>query len=86
VADELEAIDDVIPGMAATAYFYSDVLEVDGGHAAKAGPCAHTGGLEPFLRMRSKMDNCLTGAWSAKDRAADALTHVTIPDALGYPV
>jgi alkylation response protein AidB-like acyl-CoA dehydrogenase len=86
VADELEAIDEVIPGMAATAHFYSDVLDVDGGHAAKAGPCARTDGLEPFLRMRSKLDGCLTGARSAKDRAADALTQVTIPDALGYPI
>jgi len=86
VEDELDAIDEVIPGMAATAHFYSDVLGVDGGHATKAGPCAHTDGLEPFLRMRSKMDSCLTGAWSAKERAADALTRVAIPDTLGYPV
>jgi hypothetical protein len=86
VADELDGLDEVIPGMAATARFYSDVVEVDGSHPAKAGPCANTDGLEPFLRMRSKLDGCLTGSRLAKDRAADALTRIGIPDVLGYPV
>lgn len=86
VGDELDAIDEVIPGMAASARFYSDVIEVDGSHADKAGPCASTAGLEPFLRMRSKMDGCTTGSRMAKDRAADALTRVMIPEALGYPL
>jgi hypothetical protein len=36
--------------------------------------------------MRAKMDGCLTGARLAKDRAATALTHVMIPEALGYPL
>jgi alkylation response protein AidB-like acyl-CoA dehydrogenase len=86
VADELEALEDVIPGIAASAHFYTDVIEIDGSHAAKAGPCANTDGLEPFMRMRAKMDGCLTGSRLAKDRAADALTHVTIPDTPAYPV
>ncbi|MCX6552362.1 MAG: acyl-CoA/acyl-ACP dehydrogenase [Acidobacteria bacterium] len=86
VADELDALDDLIPGIAASARFYSDVVEVDGGHADKAGPCASTAGLEPFLRLRSKMDSCLTGARLAKDRAAESLAHVMIPEALGYPI
>jgi alkylation response protein AidB-like acyl-CoA dehydrogenase len=85
VADQLESIEDVIPGIAATAHFYSDVIEVDGSHPAKAGPCANTDGLEPFLRMRARMDSCLTGARLAKDRAADGLMRVMIPEALGYP-
>jgi alkylation response protein AidB-like acyl-CoA dehydrogenase len=86
VANEIDAIDEVIPGLAATARFYSDVIEIDGSHPDKAGPCANTAGLEPFLRMRAKMDGCLTGARLAKDRAAAALTHVMIPEALGYPL
>jgi alkylation response protein AidB-like acyl-CoA dehydrogenase len=86
VADELDALEDVIPGIAATARFYSDVVEIDGSHQAKAGPCANTDGLEPFMRMRAKMDGCLTGSRLAKDRAAEALTHVAIDDAPAYPI
>ena len=86
VADELEALEDVIPGIAATARFYSDVVEIDGSHQDKAGPCANTEGLDPFMRMRAKMDGCLTGSRLAKDRAAEALTHVTIADAPAYPL
>jgi alkylation response protein AidB-like acyl-CoA dehydrogenase len=85
-ADELEALESVIPGISLTAVAYSDVIERDGTHAPKAGPCARTDGLEPFMRMRTKMDGCLTGARLAKDRAAEAVTKVMIPEALGYPV
>ena len=62
------------------------MIEADGSHPAKAGPCARTDGLEPFLRMRAKLDGCLTGARLAKDRAAENLTKVMIPEALDYPV
>jgi len=86
VANELDALEDVIPGIAASARFYSDVIEFDGTHAAKAGPCANTEGLEPFMQMRAKMDGCLTGSRLAKDRAAEALTQVVIPDAPEYPL
>jgi alkylation response protein AidB-like acyl-CoA dehydrogenase len=85
-ADELDALEDLIPGISVAARAYSDVIERDGSHAAKAGPCARTDGLEPFMRMRTKMDGCLTGARLAKDRAAENLTQVMIPEALGYPV
>jgi alkylation response protein AidB-like acyl-CoA dehydrogenase len=85
VADELEALEEVIPGIAATARFYSDVVEIDGAHQAKAGPCANTDGLEPFMRMRAKLDGCLTGSRLAKDRAAEELTQVAVADAPDYP-
>jgi hypothetical protein len=85
VASEIDDLEEVIPGISATARFYSDVIEVDGTHADKAGPCANTVGLDPFLRMRSKMDGCFTGARLAKDRAAAALTRVKIPDVPDYP-
>jgi alkylation response protein AidB-like acyl-CoA dehydrogenase len=85
-ANELDALEEVMPGIAATARFYSDVIETDGTHPSKAGPCVNTAGLEPFVRLRAKMDGCLTGSRLAKDRAADALTHVMIPEALGYPL
>ena len=51
----------------------------------KAGPCCSFEGLEEFLRLRLRMDGCLTGARLAKDRAAAALTTVMIPEALDYP-
>lgn len=54
--------------------------------AEKAGPCVKFGGLEPFVRLRLKLDGCLTGARLAKDRAATAASKVMIPEALDYPV
>jgi alkylation response protein AidB-like acyl-CoA dehydrogenase len=85
-AAELESIEDVIPGIAATARFYTDVVEIDGSHASKAGPCVSIEGLGPFERLRAKLDGCLTGSRLAKDRAAEALTHVAVPEAPDYPV
>ncbi len=51
----------------------------------KAGPCVCQRGTEAFLRLRRKLDGCLTGARLAKDRAAKAVTQVMIPEALDYP-
>jgi hypothetical protein len=61
------------------------VIESDGSHAAKAGPCARFEGYDQFSRLRVRMDGCLTGSHLAKDRAAEALQHVMIPEALDYP-
>jgi len=80
--DELIALESIIPGLASVAV---DVIASDGSHPAKAGPCAKTEGLEPFARLRTKLDGCLTGSQLAKDRAAEALTKVMIPAALDYP-
>jgi hypothetical protein len=52
----------------------------------KAGPCVGAKELEEFRRLRSKVDGCLTGSRIAKDRAAEALTGVMIPEALDYPL
>ncbi|HOG28213.1 MAG TPA: acyl-CoA dehydrogenase family protein [Vicinamibacterales bacterium] len=82
---EIESLEEVIPGMAATARFYADVIEVDGSHPAKAGPCTSVEGLQPFERLRAQLGRCLTGSRLAKDRAADALTRVEIADAPDYP-
>ena len=41
--------------------------------------------LDEFARLRKRLDGCLAGARLAKDRAAQALTAVIIPDALDYP-
>jgi hypothetical protein len=41
--------------------------------------------LEPFAQLRRRVDACLAGSRLAKDRAADALAGVMIPEALDYP-
>ena len=79
---ELVALDAMVPGMGG---FTTDVVRDDGSHPAKAGPCARFAGFEDFVRLRTKLDGCLTGAMLAKDRAARALTKVMIPAALDYP-
>ena len=84
-SDDLEAIESLIPGIASLARGYTDVVEADGSHPPKAGPCVRFDGLEQFARLRSRMDGCLTGSQLAKDRAAEALTKVMIPEALDYP-
>ena len=81
-AEELVALEGIIPGLASAA---ADVVGADGSHPAKAGPCARFDGYEQFVRLRAKLDGCLTGAQLAKDRAAEALTKVMIPEALDYP-
>jgi alkylation response protein AidB-like acyl-CoA dehydrogenase len=85
-ADELQAMESIIPGIVASARGYSDVFESDGSHAAKAGPCVRFEGLESFVRLRRKLDGCSTGARLAKDHAARVLTTVMIPEALDYPM
>ena len=81
-ADELVGLEGLIPGMSSGA---KDVVEEDGSHPVKAGPCANFEGLEHFSRLRTKLDGCLTGSQLSKDRAAEALTKVMIPEALDYP-
>ena len=62
-------------------------IELPGGsaHPQKAGSCVNFNGLETFVRLRAKLDGCLTGCRLAKDRAADALTKVMTREALDYP-
>ena len=82
---ELEEIENVIPGIAGAASSYGDVVKGQQ-HPTKAGPCVHFDGMEEFVRLRTKLDGCLTGSRLAKDRAAEAVTQVMIPEALDYPV
>ncbi len=81
-SEELIAIEAMVPGMSSVA---TDVVESDGSHPAKEGPCATFDGVEQFIRIRNRLDGCLTGSHLAKERAADALTKVMIPEALDYP-
>jgi len=82
-AEDLEALEGVISGMAGCAV---DVIGVGDSHPDKAGPCAGCQGLHDFAALRMKLDGCLTGTQLAKDRAAEALSKVMIPEALDYPV
>jgi len=60
------------------------------GHAEEVadhqrGPCFRHEGFDHFTRMRIRLDGCLTGSRLAKDRAAESVSKVMIPEALDYP-
>ncbi|MCB2155933.1 acyl-CoA/acyl-ACP dehydrogenase [bacterium] len=83
---EVEAIGAVVPGFGGGAGI-DDVEGDDGSHPMKAGPCVTCNrDIRPFLRLRVKLDGCLTGCRLAKDNAAHALTQIMIPEALDYPL
>jgi alkylation response protein AidB-like acyl-CoA dehydrogenase len=85
-AQELVSLEGWIPGIEGSARAYSDVAETGQEHPCKAGPCVSFHGLEDFIRLRAKLDGCLTGCRLAKDRAAESLTKVMTREALDYPV
>lgn len=84
-AEELTVLEGIIPGIDGSSRPYSDVAEAGEAHPMKAGPCVQCTGLEGFVRLRAKLDTCLTGCRLAKDRAAEALTKVMTREALDYP-
>jgi len=85
-AEELTSLEGIIPGIDGSARAFSDVSEAGELHPLKRGPCVKFTGLEDFVRLRAKLDGCLTGCRLAKDRAAEALTKVMTREALDYPV
>ncbi len=82
IQEEIDALEGFIPGIAACTI---DVVGNDGSHPKKAGPCAKCHGAETFLALHTKLDTCLTGARLSKDRAADAVSKLMIPEVLDYP-
>ncbi|WP_242345180.1 acyl-CoA dehydrogenase family protein [Anaeromyxobacter terrae] len=80
-ASDAEALEGIIPGLAGCS---ADEI-AEGGLPDKEGPCASCQGISDFRTLRVKIDGCLTGAMLAKDRAAEALSKVMIPEALDYP-
>ena len=80
--EEIDALEGFIPGFAASAV---DIIGIDGSHPKKAGPCAKCNGAETFLTLHTKLDTCLTGARLAKDRAAESVSKLMIPEVLDYP-
>ena len=79
---ELDELEQTIPGISA---FAVDVIGEDGSHPQKAGPCAGCAGAEEFLQLQNKLSRCLSGSRLAKDRAAENVSTVMIPEALDYP-
>jgi len=75
-------LEETMPGISA---FAIDVVGADGSHPSKAGPCAGCAGSGEFQRMQNKLCTCLSGSRLAKDRAADTVSKVMIPEALDYP-
>ena len=83
LASELEELEETMPGISAMAV---DVIAADGSHPQKAGPCADCAGNSEFLRLQNQLTACLSGSRLAKDRAAETVSTVMIPEALDYPV
>jgi hypothetical protein len=81
-SDELDDLEAMIPGFASGAGVTIDVIDREGSHPAKAGPCARYDGLAPFMRLRSRLDGCLTGARLASERAAATIASSfrTVPE------
>jgi hypothetical protein len=83
---DLDALESIVAGITSAAYGVGEIADTDKSHPQKAGPCVCFEGKEMFVRLRVRLDGCLTGSRLAKDRAAEALTKVMIPEALDYPV
>lgn len=78
-ADELDELEAWMPGIASGVRAQGDVIEADGTHPAKAGPCVRFDGVDTFTRLRTRLDGCLTGARLARDRAAAKLERSAAP-------
>lgn len=81
-AQELDDLEQTMPGISA---FAVDVVASNGSHPQKAGPCAGCACNSDFLRLQNKLCACLSGSRLAKDRAAETVSKVMIPEALDYP-
>ena len=78
--------DGVVPGMHAVVSGEQEAFAAGELWVERSGPGACLNGYETFIHLRTQLDGCLTGARLAKDRAAQALTGVMIPEALDYPL
>ncbi|MFA5167065.1 MAG: acyl-CoA dehydrogenase family protein [Candidatus Omnitrophota bacterium] len=57
------------------------------GYQASNGCCSEVNAdLKTFAELRAKTDACFSGLRFSKDRAAEAVAHVMIPEALDYPL
>lgn len=81
-SEELDSLEGIMPGINS---YGLDVIGKDGSHPKKAGPCVNCSSAGTFLSLHAKLDGCLTGSRLAKDRAAEAVSKIMIPEALDYP-
>ncbi|HJO38278.1 MAG TPA: hypothetical protein QF650_06685 [Vicinamibacterales bacterium] len=77
-AEDVDALEGIVPGISYGARLAEDVVEADGSHADKAGPCVSLRGLQGFISRRNRLDSCLSGARTAKDRAMRALAEISV--------
>jgi alkylation response protein AidB-like acyl-CoA dehydrogenase len=82
LTSEIEKYEETMSGISAMSF---DVLAEDGAHPQKAGPCPACNGNTEFLRLQNQLACCLAGSRLAKDRAAETVAKVMIPEALDYP-
>jgi hypothetical protein len=68
-AEDLEMIEEYVPGLTSCARAYADLIEADRSHLPKAGPCVRFDGMEEFVQLRTRLDACLAGATLARGRA-----------------
>ena len=64
----MQTLEGLIPGIDGSARAFSDVFEARQPHPAESRPRARIAGLLYFVRLRAKLDGCLTGRRLAKDR------------------
>ena len=62
-----------------------DVLAADGTIRRRPAPAPVARGIERVPAAAKQADHCLTGSRLAKDRAAETVSKVMIPEALDYP-
>ncbi len=82
-ACELGEFEETMPGISA---FAMDVLAEDGSHPHKAGPHARVAkGAENFWNFRTSSAAASVAHVWPRDRAAETVSSVMIPEALDYP-
>ena len=72
-AEEIDNLEGIMPGISYGARLTGNVMETDGSHDEKAGPCVSLEGLQGFISRRTKLDGCLSGAQLSRNRAAQWL-------------
>ena len=73
-ADDLDALESLIPGIASVARGYTDVVEADGSHPPKAGPCVplrRPGPVHPPARPPGRLPHRLAPGQGPRRRRAD---------------
>ena len=81
-ADELEELEETMPGIMAMAV---DVLARTEAIRKRRARARAARAQASFCGCRARLTTCLTGSRLAKDRAAETVSKVMIPEALDYP-